>query len=240
MSQAIPPSAYERQRRVARTLRDVGPMAPPSLRARIEAEIERAEARRKVFFAPQRLALAGALASALVALAIVLPHLGSEHGSEHGGGGATGGATVRAAADLSLGDISMPAPRPMPGKPQLLNARFEGVSYPNWHEKFGWHAVGMRMDHIGGRHAETVFYHHMGHQIGYTIVSGKALAPPENADHAMKNGVHVLLYRDPDGRQVAVFERNGRTCVLSGHVIARHTLLKLAAWKGKGAVKFTA
>ena len=58
MSQAIPPNAYERQRRVARLLRDTGPMAPPSLRARIEAEIERAEARRRSLFAPTRLAVA--------------------------------------------------------------------------------------------------------------------------------------------------------------------------------------
>jgi hypothetical protein len=230
VSQAIPPNAYERQRHVARTLRDVGPVAPPGLRARIESEIERAEARRQRFFAPSRLALAGALASVAIALAIVLPGLGGDHGE----------ATVEAAADLSLGDISLPAPRREANRPQLLAERFEGIVYPNWRRKFGWHAVGMRMDHLGGRHAETVFYEHMGHQIGYTIVSGRALAPPESADHAMKNGVHVLLYRDPDGRQVAVFERNGRTCVLSGHVITRRTLVRLATWKGEGAVKFAA
>ncbi|HEY1274143.1 MAG TPA: hypothetical protein VGF25_04510 [Thermoleophilaceae bacterium] len=227
MSQALPPNAYERQRRVARTLRDVGPMAPPALRARIEEAIERAEQRRRRFLSPQRLALAGALASAAIALAIVVP-------------GRDGDATVAAAADLSLGDMSMPAPKPAAGRPQLLAARFEDVAFPNWGHKFGWHAVGMRTDDVGDRRAETVFYEHMGHQIGYTVVSGRPLAPPDDATHVSKNGVHVLLYRDPDGRQVAVFRRGGRTCVLSGHVMSRHTLVKLASWKGDGAVDFTA
>jgi hypothetical protein len=231
MSQPVPPNAYLRQRRVARTLRDVGPMAPPGLRARIETELERAEERRRRFFAPTRLALAGALACVAIALAIGLPGLG---GDDHGK------ATVASAADLSLGDISMPAPKPDARRPQLLAARFEGVPYPNWHHKFGWHAVGMRTDHLGDRQAETVFYHHMGHQIGYTIVSGNTLAPPANAKHVMKNGVHVFLYHDPDGREVAVFQRGGKTCVLSGHVIMRSTLVKLATWKGSGAVDFAA
>jgi hypothetical protein len=41
------------------------------------------------------------------------------------------------------------------------------------------------------------------------------------------------------GRQdVVTFERNGRTCVLSGDVHDPDTLVKLASWEGKGAVNF--
>jgi hypothetical protein len=41
------------------------------------------------------------------------------------------------------------------------------------------------------------------------------------------------------GRQdVVTFERNGRTCVLSGDVHDPDTLVKLAAWKGDGAIAF--
>jgi hypothetical protein len=49
----------------------------------------------------------------------------------------------------------------------------------------------------------------------------------------------MSVYRDPrhGGHDVAVFERNGRTCVIAGHVIHRSTLLKLAAWKGGGHVR---
>jgi hypothetical protein len=38
-------------------------------------------------------------------------------------------------------------------------------------------------------------------------------------------------------RTVAIFERNGRTCVLAGHVMRVSTLVKLAAWKGGGEVR---
>ena len=37
---------------------------------------------------------------------------------------------------------------------------------------------------------------------------------------------------------IAVFERNGRTCVLAGVVHRRGTLVKLASWQGRGAVAF--
>ena len=38
--------------------------------------------------------------------------------------------------------------------------------------------------------------------------------------------------------RVAIFERNGRTCVLSGEVLDERTLVELAGWKGSGAVEF--
>ena len=34
------------------------------------------------------------------------------------------------------------------------------------------------------------------------------------------------------------WERDGRTCVLTGMGVPAGTLVKLAAWKGKGAVDF--
>ena len=41
-----------------------------------------------------------------------------------------------------------------------------------------------------------------------------------------------------DGRQVVTWERGGLTCILSGDIVDRSTLLKLAAWQGKGDVPF--
>jgi hypothetical protein len=35
-----------------------------------------------------------------------------------------------------------------------------------------------------------------------------------------------------------VFERDGLTCILAGHVVHEDTPLKLAAWEGSGAVRF--
>ena len=46
----------------------------------------------------------------------------------------------------------------------------------------------------------------------------------------MRNGLAIQLFHE-DGRSVAVFERNGRTCVLAGKVLADETLIKLAAWR---------
>jgi hypothetical protein len=37
---------------------------------------------------------------------------------------------------------------------------------------------------------------------------------------------------------MAVFERDGRTCVLAGIVQRPATLVKLASWRGRGAVRF--
>jgi hypothetical protein len=111
------------------------------------------------------------------------------------------------------------------------------VTYPDWAQKFGWRATGRRADSIGGRHTETVFYRHTHHRIGYTVVSGAPLDPPPGSQRVVVNGVHVHAYRDGI-RDVVVFVRDGHTCVLAGFVHHRSTLLKLASWKGQGAISF--
>jgi hypothetical protein len=227
MNEPLTGDAADRQRLVALTLRNSGPAAPPALRARIEAQIGCEQARRRPLTG-RRVALAGGLAAAATAVVIALASLA-------GGGDLQ----VQEAAELSMRDVAEPAPSPQDGRPQLLDKSFEGVTYPNWAREFGWRAVGQRSDHAGGRHAETVFYEHEGHLIGYTVVSGSPLEPPDDATQVTREGVEVSLYRRADMRDVAVFERGGRTCVLSGHVMSRRTLVRLATWKGSGAVSFS-
>ena len=77
--------------------------------------------------------------------------------------------------------------------------------------------------------ATTVFYEHMGHRLAYTILPGLAESPA-GARVVRRNGVEIALYRDGE-HDVAVFERDGRTCVLAGHVLRESTLVKLAAWE---------
>jgi hypothetical protein len=127
---------------------------------------------------------------------------------------------------------------PAPSGP-LLRAAADGVPVPDWGREFGWHATGMRHDDIGGRRMTTVFYEHEGHRLAYTIVPGPALPRPAGARTVVRNGLEMSVYRDPrhGGHEVAVFERDGRTCVVAGHVIHRSTLLELAAWKGGGDVR---
>jgi hypothetical protein len=47
------------------------------------------------------------------------------------------------------------------------------------------------------------------------------------------------LWELRDGqRDVVVFTRQGHTCVLAGHVMSRHTLERLATWRGDGSIHF--
>ena len=171
--------------------------------------------------APQ-LAVAGALVAVLLLLVLVTPR-----GAD---------TTVERAAATS----QLPATRPAPAAAgETLLAEVDGVRFPNWGSEFGWHETGMRRDEIDGRPTTTVFYEHMGHRLAYTIVSGPALPPPENARVVRRDGLEIALYRDPQhgGHDVAVFERGGRTCVVAGHVLEVSTLVKLAAWRGDGSVR---
>ena len=120
-----------------------------------------------------------------------------------------------------------------------LDAEVDGVVFPDWEPEFGWRATGMRRDEVEGRPATTVFYEHTGHRLAYTIVSGPALPRPAGARTVERDGLQMSVYRDPShgGHDVAVFERDGRTCVVAGHVMRRSTLLKLAAWTGGGDVR---
>ena len=69
-------------------------------------------------------------------------------------------------------------------------------------------------------------------------MDGEPLSIPDGAERVVHDGVEVALVRGHDGERFAVFERGGRTCVLSGHVISESTLVDLASWHGDGAVQF--
>ena len=71
------------------------------------------------------------------------------------------------------------------------------------------------------------------------MVSGPPLELPQRTRRVHRDGLTIALYRDPShgGRDVASFERNGHTCVLAGHVMHTSTIVKLAAWRGDGAVR---
>ena len=151
-----------------------------------------------------------------------------------------GESRVVQAAELSLSPATEPTPRGRSScGPRSSERSFAGVRFPAWSEEFRWRADGARSDELDGRETETVFYRHTHHRIGYTVISG-------SADRASRRR------REPDrrrsssytasasGRQdVVTFERNGRTCVLSGDVHDPNTLVKLASWRGDGSVPFS-
>jgi hypothetical protein len=214
----------ERQQRVQRLLSSGGPATPPSLRARLATQ----SARRPTRPAPRRglrVALAGGVAAVSVATVLALTLVGQA------------GPTLADAARPAARPATAPAPAPDTRRSGLLRASFAGVSYPDWERQFGWRATGRRHDTLDGRPAETVFYQHTHHRIGYTVVSGEPLEPPGRAERFVVNGMEIRAYTDGP-RDVITFRRNGRTCVLAGAVHRRSTLLKLASWKGDGAIVF--
>jgi hypothetical protein len=206
--------------RVHRLLSTTGPATPLGLRERITAP-PRQRAR-------PRVALAGAVAAVAAAVVFALTlvtHLGTHP-------------TIAEAAHPSALAATAPAPAQDASRPTLLRASFAGVTYPDWKRQFGWRTTGQRHDELeGGRSSETVFYQHTHHRIGYTVVSGKPLKRPGNAQRFVVNGLLMLAYKD-GRRDVVTFERNGRTCVLAGVVHHRSTLIKLASWKAEGAIAF--
>jgi hypothetical protein len=220
----------ERHHGVIQALSQNGPLAPPALRWRVEAELSRAherrEARRPLL---GRLAPAGAAVAALAALALVLPVL-------FGGGDPS----VLDVHRLSAAGPEAPAPPALPGSENELAAQVDGVHFPNpkLRPGFEWKAVGERSDELDGRTTRTVFYEHEGHLVGYTIVGGSPLTVPPDAELRRKHGVDVALIRDDHGHDIVMFERGGRTCVISGHVEKRSTFVRLATWSGHGQISF--
>ncbi len=215
-------AVFERQRAGATALRGLNLEAPASLRARIAAEAATSSRVRR----PRRLALAGALA-AVAAAALAVVHV-LPSGSE--------APTVREASRLAelppTGGVAVE-----PSNPKLLAANVEGVPFPNWSKQFGWRQAGIRSDQLKDRNARTVLYEHDGKRIAYTIVSGDGIAAPSDASTTKRNGVTLHALGDR-GRRVVTWWRNGRTCVLSASNVGDRELLKLASWKGDGAVPF--
>jgi anti-sigma factor RsiW len=207
--------ALAAHRRVAGALRGRGPVTPAGLRARVREAPRR---RPLVWLAP-----AAGVAALLVAAVLVLPGLFA------------GGPSVEQAAALAARSATEPTPAMVAGRPGLLARDVDGVTFPDWGKQFAWHADGARTDEIAGRRAVTVFYRHMDHRIGYTIVSGKPLEVPANAHRMRVNGVDLAIYHDGE-RTVTVFERGGHTCILAGHVIHHDTMPKLASWRADGAI----
>jgi anti-sigma factor RsiW len=148
-------------------------------------------------------------------------------------GGGPGIEDVAAAADRP----PRAAVAPVPATAKLLKERVADVRFPNYAGKFGWKAVGTRMDEIEGRATRTVFYEKDGRRIAYTVVSGAALDQPDAADKATVEGTVIRALR-AEGREVVTWRRRGHTCVLSSTDVPRKELLALAGWKGKGEVAF--
>jgi anti-sigma factor RsiW len=195
--------------------------APHDLRLRIDAlgrtSAPRPRPRRRWLGA---VGLAGAAAAAAVVAVLSL------------GGKLTVDETVAAALRPPVAAVGVDQ-----SAPQLLRERVEHVRFPNFAAKFGWRAVGTRTDDLEGHGTRTVFYEKAGRRVAYTIVGGAALDRPGQARSTAVGGVQLRTLRTK-GRTVVTWRRQGHTCVLSATGVDAKTLRELAAWKGKGAIRF--
>ena len=85
--------------------------------------------------------------------------------------------------------------------PAVLAEEVEGVPFPNLRPEFGWRPAGARADELDGRDTRTVFYERRGERIGYTIVAGDAIDPPEDSTPSTVNDVDLSSLAE-DGREI--------------------------------------
>lgn len=199
--------------------------APHDLRQRLEADRVRAAHSWRGQLRVLLPAASGVAAMITVLVVIVVS----------GGARAPG---VPAVALVSLRGHESPAPAQRADSPRLLAAEIDGVRFPYWGDAMRWEASGMRDDTIGGRRTLTVFYTGAsGKEIGYSIVSGKALEIPDGRRVTM-GGVTLTVLQDGE-RKIVTWRRAGHTCVISApKSVPTRKLLELATWRGSGAVGF--
>jgi hypothetical protein len=224
------------QERAVALLRGADVRAPASLRTRVEgagARPGRATRSGRAARAAPRFGLGHAAAATVALVVAVLALVLVLDGSS-----GVSAPSLAEAATLGQRAPAAPAPGSSATQPKLLAASVEGVPFPNWRAKFGWRAVGERSATIGGRDTTTVFYAKAGKRLAYTIVAGDPLKVPSGGAPAVREGTPLLAFAGLAGRPAVTWVREGHTCLLTAVGVPRATMLKLAGWKGQGAVPF--
>jgi hypothetical protein len=196
-----------------------GVQAPQGLRERIEADRDRAARERRPFWRRHRLAVAAGGGALALLVAVVALQSGSNSGEPSL-------AKVDAVASHAP---SGPAPASVGGEPPALDARAGAIEFPDWQDKFGWRAVGLRDDELSGRAVTTVFYRNPdGEHLGYSIVHGEALGQRPRGDEIVRDGKTYHVAGD-DSHTVVTWTQQGQTCVIVASGVSRSTLVELAA-----------
>jgi hypothetical protein len=161
---------------------------------------------------------------------VVVIVLAITFGSGGGSGSGTPALTVGQTVAPTLRAATLPAPRESLTRHAQLDAAVDGVPFPYWGERFGWHSTGARADRIDGHPVTTVFYADSGGQrVGYAIFSGTPM-PKTGGVLTWRGGVSYRLFGE-NGAAVVTWLRNGHLCVVSGRGVSSATLLRLASWR---------
>lgn len=196
--------------------------APAALRARVATQLADAQRRRE---RRRRRSLTGAVATAVAATAAAL--LVALPGQA--------GPSVAEVAGLAAAPAPAPAPAVDRADPYRLTAQVAGVAFPSWRGLGSWTPSGQRSATIDGRRAVTVSYRRRdGARVGYTIVSGEALAWPQGARSVRRAGTEYRLLT-VGAHRVVTWRRNGHQCVIAApRSLTDGQLVALAAWNARG------
>ena len=92
-----------------------------------------------------------------------------------GGNGRAHTVSFSQATAPTLRAATLPAPPESQAHHAQLAVAVDGVPFPYWSERFGWHSTGSRTDRVDGRTVTTVFYSDSsGRRVGYAILAGSA------------------------------------------------------------------
>jgi hypothetical protein len=223
----MPSNIEDDQQRIAELVRSFDAPASQSLHRRIDLLVaDHRDSRHTGRHLGQRFsvpALTGVGAIAVVAVIVLAIAFGS------GGGSGTAALTVGQTVAPTLRAATLPAPRESLTRHAQLDAAVDGVPFPYWGERFGWHSTGARADRIDGHTVTTVFYANSGGQrVGYAIFAGAPM-PKTGGVVTWRGGVSYRLFGE-NGVAVVTWLRDGHLCVVSGRGVSSATLLRLASW----------
>jgi hypothetical protein len=224
MSERLPHTEAE----IVELVRSIDVQAPPELHRRIDALVAEhtgypSALKRRPTVA--RWGLAGALA--LAALAVVLVASVS--------GGGSSALTLHSTVALTLRTPTLAAPAQNPHNATELATNVEGVAFPYWEDRFGWHSTGARVDRLDGRAVTTVFYARGRQWLGYAIVAGTSAPHISGGVISEHEGTWYRLQRVA-GASVVTWLRDGHLCVMAGHGVSGATLIALASWREGGTL----
>ena len=154
-------------------------------------------------------------------------------------GGGQAALTVAQAATIAVRPATAAVAEPADDDHVALpHVSADGLPFPYWEDRFGWHATGTRADRLDGHDLTTVFYRRGAERIAYTIVSGKSLGPITAARTTVRAGT-MLASSTTHGRPIVTWLRQGHTCVLSGaRGVPIGALLQLAGWRSHGELPY--
>ena len=213
------------QRRVAQAFATAGPATPAGLLEAIDQRFAAAGRDRtrpdRAVRAPrltQRRWIPSVAVAALAAAAVAVVAVGA------GGSGVK--PSVDAAAKLAF--VQATGPAPSVATARFLDVSYRGVTFPNY-ASLDAVATGELTGRVGGRPADTVFYHlRNGARLSYTVFSGRPVPLPAAARLVRYDGVGLRVYRMRDGLSVVTLVRSDRTCVLAARTV-EDVVLGLAA-----------